>query len=807
MKRYLLLPALLAMFRLQAQQIEEYRYWINDDPAGVTVAGIGPNVQVNLASNLVLPALTKDYNTITIQFKDTNDVYSVPVSKIFTRNTGAVTGYEYWIDDAIANRVTGTTTAGNTVTLTSNIPLCLTVGTHLFTIRFSSNSGTWSVPITRQFTSSTSPDSDLDGTCNALDGCPNDPNKIAPGACGCDVADVDTDGDGLLDCTDPCPLLANLQPGDGCDDGNASTMDDVITANCICAGILVGNDCEGVPGGPAQPGTACNDNDDCTVNDVYDAGCNCAGTLLDTDDDGTCDAEDACLSDPLKTVPGNCGCGNPEPGTLCNDNNVNTTNDVIGSNCTCAGTPTGCTTDLELVLQTDGTSTIVWELREQGTNALMQSGGGQYPASPNYALSTCLPNGDYYLVVGDDDCDGITNGGYFLRTVGGTMLIDNRSNFLSGCTSQISAGEGFTLPVGTDRLLSTSCDKLDWRSNEYIVATDNASVTAVWNNFPAGSTERATTGYEMWWFNPNGGYTFRRFQSHATANGMTANAVRACHFKINSWSSNQLQNGVLYNVKVRSRVIGANAAWGAACRFVLDPVRAECPLTHLLDVPGNQYLSCGATRAIGSGAANLVHAKVATRMVNNVSSNANKYQFRFITDSGGSTVIKTSTTGQYWVNTSGLAPCKTYEVEVRASFDNGTSYCDTYAASNPYAPKWGRVCLLSTSGCPSGNGGNQNMAGDVDSSTGSPRQLVLYPNPNQGDQLFLRIDQVKEGLGTVSVDILDTFGKRVGSSTVATSEGVVNTVIDLRGELAAGMYLVNITAGNDTFTERLVIQP
>jgi hypothetical protein len=35
----------------------------------------------------------------------------------------------------------------------------------------------------------------------------------------------------------------------------------------------------------------------------------------------------------------------------------------------------------------------------------------------------------------------------------------------------------------------------------------------------------------------------------------------------------------------------------------------------------------------------------------------------------------------------------------------------------------------------------------------------------------------------------------------------VNTNIALNGELAAGMYLVNITAGDTTYTERLVIQP
>ncbi|MBK9174974.1 MAG: T9SS type A sorting domain-containing protein [Flavobacteriales bacterium] len=32
-------------------------------------------------------------------------------------------------------------------------------------------------------------------------------------------------------------------------------------------------------------------------------------------------------------------------------------------------------------------------------------------------------------------------------------------------------------------------------------------------------------------------------------------------------------------------------------------------------------------------------------------------------------------------------------------------------------------------------------------------------------------------------------------------------MLELNGELAAGMYMVNITAGDAVYTERLVIQP
>jgi OOP family OmpA-OmpF porin len=48
-------------------------------------------------------------------------------------------------------------------------------------------------------------DSDGDGVPDDLDKCPNDPNKIDPGICGCGVADTDSDGDGTADCIDQCP--------------------------------------------------------------------------------------------------------------------------------------------------------------------------------------------------------------------------------------------------------------------------------------------------------------------------------------------------------------------------------------------------------------------------------------------------------------------------------------------------------------------------------------------------------------------------------------------------------------------------
>jgi hypothetical protein len=55
-------------------------------------------------------------------------------------------------------------------------------------------------------------DSDGDGTPDDQDGCPNEPNKIDPGVCGCGFTETDTNNDGEPDCID------NDDDGDGMPD-------------------------------------------------------------------------------------------------------------------------------------------------------------------------------------------------------------------------------------------------------------------------------------------------------------------------------------------------------------------------------------------------------------------------------------------------------------------------------------------------------------------------------------------------------------------------------------------------------------
>ncbi|NTV12765.1 MAG: hypothetical protein HGA96_02335 [Desulfobulbaceae bacterium] len=69
-------------------------------------------------------------------------------------------------------------------------------------------------------------DSDGDGVDDATDVCPADPLKAAnPGQCGCGVAEIDSDYDGVADCLDNCGSVANPTQADANGDGVGDACD------------------------------------------------------------------------------------------------------------------------------------------------------------------------------------------------------------------------------------------------------------------------------------------------------------------------------------------------------------------------------------------------------------------------------------------------------------------------------------------------------------------------------------------------------------------------------------------------------
>ena len=85
-------------------------------------------------------------------------------------------------------------------------------------------------------------------------------------------------------------------------------------------------------------------------------------------------------------------------------------------------------------------------------------------------------------------------------------------------------------------------------------------------------------------------------------------------------------------------------------------------------------------------------------------------------------------------------------------------------------------------------------------------ELTLWPNPNDGSLVNIALNGIDPSLPTVTVDITDAFGKLVASRTIPTQGAYLKTSLDLGHELAPGLYLVNLRAGETLRTQRLVIQ-
>ncbi len=467
--------------------------------------------------------------------------------------------------------------------------------------------------------------------------------------------------------------------------------------------------------------------------------------------------------------------GSALPGTACNDGDPDTENDTWNADCECVGTPvSACTNDLVVEFTTDANGAqIGWGI-EPLAGGTAVCGGEGLPGNAVITVACCLPDGCYRLVVTDAGGDGIAGGGYVLRTVDGDRIIDNSGNFSTGSVSAVA--DGFCLPLGDDRPIHTSCDRTWWQSGNYLVATENAAVSA---QFGVSNT---TSGYEFWFFDPNGGLSFRKFRNHATSDGFAPNnAVRAAHIKLNNWAvANHLQENVLYNVRIRGVVAGEELAFGPACRVVIDPVAAACTPTGLNDIPGHANFSCGVSRVFGgaNSAANRVYARSVA--------GANRYEFEFSNPGEGYLVSVFSNTvirHLNWTSQPGLNTGSIYQVRVRASKDGGATWCN-----------WGWVCDVTIA---------PNVAPEGESFAAlGQTEVALWPNPNNGQQFFFTVDGMNDEVRSIAIDIHDLSGKRVVAREVAAQHGAMHVEL---GGIANGTYVVTITAGDQRAVQRLVI--
>lgn len=128
------------------------------------------------------------------------------------------------------------------------------------------------------------------------DYCPGDPDKVLPGLCGCGVPDKDLDGDTIIDCknnaVDYCPDDPDKRLPGICGCGIPDTKDPYVGYLCLQDGFSL------CPGDATKvlPGIC-----GCGVSDKFTENTELPECLNK--------GADLCPDDPNKTVPGVCGCG------------------------------------------------------------------------------------------------------------------------------------------------------------------------------------------------------------------------------------------------------------------------------------------------------------------------------------------------------------------------------------------------------------------------------------------------------------------------------------------------------------------
>jgi hypothetical protein len=457
-------------------------------------------------------------------------------------------------------------------------------------------------------------------------------------------------------------------------------------------------------------------------------------------------------------VPG----GSATVGTACDDGDAGTENDVFDANCECQGTPIGgpCTGDqVVLNITTDANpGQISWEFLDADNNVV--ASGSPATANAVNSATVCLgpiPDGCYGLRLYDSFGDGITGGGWELRTTGGKLIL--RDDFANGgqspdpatATAPYNGAHSFCLPLGAVDIAPTECGIFN-----------NQQVNKVYCNKVAGATQ-----YQFEFSDPDAGRIRRIVRS-----------TNYVHFS--DMVANPLVPGVKYFARVRTNVDGpvADAHFGSGCEMGMAPL-SVC--SQLIQAPAYGH-SCNETRTFNTNNS-FIYAKPVV--------GATEYQFRIFNIGEGydQTFTRSTYILQLKWNANVAPPLvngSTYSVEVNVKVSGVFS---GFCPSN---------CNITIN-----NGGNSGlMAGTEHEGFGD---AMLWPNPVRDGQVNLDLTGLKDKDQRITLDIQDIYGNLVFTQAFANNGARFSTVLQLPGDIASGVYLVNITVNGEHTVQRLSI--
>jgi uncharacterized surface protein with fasciclin (FAS1) repeats len=212
----------------------------------------------------------------------------------------------------------------------------------------------------------------------------------------------------------PAPPVEGCTAIEACNYNPDATIDD---ASCIL------------------PGEPCDDMNDNTINDVLGADCVCAGDLLGCTDMSACNYD-------MNAAIDNGTC--QFPGDACDDGNAGTADDVYGADCVCAGTSTS-NTILDIVVNSDDHNTLEAAVVAAGLQSALTGEGPLTLFAPTDDAFDALPAGVLASLLADPT--GALTQVLLYHAVGGLALSTDLSDGMMISTIQ---GQDITVTINAN---------------------------------------------------------------------------------------------------------------------------------------------------------------------------------------------------------------------------------------------------------------------------------------------------------------------------------------------------------------------
>ncbi len=235
-----------------------------------------------------------------------------------------------------------------------------------------------------------------------------------------------------------------------------------------------------------------------------------------------------------------------------------------------------------------------------------------------------------------------------------------------------------------------------------------------------------------------------------------------------------IQNNTTYDVRVRAKIGGVYTSFGAVCQ-----ITTPAGLTTKL-----RDNDCGSTMVSYSNYITCDYVSGAT-----------EYEYEFVNTglSYNQTMLRTNPTYRflYVNNVPGIQLGTTYDVRVRAKVGG---------AFTAYGP----ICQLTTPAtlrtASVEESKNQDIISTIDKSN---VEMIIYPNPNQGDFIYLELNGLQS---TTELIVTDVSGKVIQQKVLNTDSENYNSTIRFNEKLNSGFYIITVVSGDQKITKKLIVR-